>query len=793
MPHGQCFLWEPWLLWSHVISDLIIFLAYYSIPVLLLYFIKKRTDIQFGWMFSLFGSFIVLCGTTHLIAIVTIWQPVFWLAAFFKGITALVSIVTAYLLWLLLPKLIALPSPSQLEAVNKKLNDEIIRHKETSKQYANKVKELEFQQSALDAHAIVSIADVKGNITYVNHKFETVSQYSSEELLGQNHRILNSATHSDSFFKEMWAVIAKGNIWQGQIQNKAKDGSLYWVSSTIVPDIDEQGKPKQYIALRTDITEIKSLEMKQQNANHLLLAEQTKTIQEKKRFQILFEKSGNGLVLLDEGQFINCNEAAVRLMGYATKAELMKSPAALSPEYQPDGRLSAEKTQEMDAICLSEGTNLFEWMHQKQDGTNFWVEVLLTRLDYEEKQIILVSWRDISLQKQLLIENEKIKNDAIKSNLAKSEFLSSMSHELRTPLNAILGFSQLLEMGEDEQPLSEDQKSSVNYILSSGHHLLTLINDVLELSAIEAGKTVLSIEPIQLIDVIADSVSLITPIATKANIHIHVASDSRLTVNADNTKLKQILINLISNAIKYNHKEGNVTIDWKPVKNNMVRINVTDTGIGISEENQNKVFNAFNRLGQENSNIEGTGIGLSVTKELVEMMAGEIGVHSIDEHQGTTFWFELPLIDEVEYEHEHIETKVMKIEESSKNIDDSSDIKAILYVEDNPANRQLMQSFFKRQKNYNLTLVETGELGWEVALEQDFDLILMDIHLPEIDGKALTEKLRETSQYKNQPIVAMTAAAMTHDIQAADGLFDDYLTKPIEIPKLLNTLKKYLS
>lgn len=225
MPHGQCFLWEPWLLWSHVISDLIIFLAYYSIPVLLIYFIKKRTDIQFGWMFSLFGSFIVLCGTTHLIAIVTIWQPVFWLAAFFKGITALVSIVTAYLLWLLLPKLIALPSPSQLEAVNKKLNDEIIRHKETSKQYANKVKELEFQQSALDAHAIVSIADVKGNITYVNHKFETVSQYSSEELLGHNHRVLNSATHPDSFFKEMWAAIAKGNIWQGQIQNKAKDGS----------------------------------------------------------------------------------------------------------------------------------------------------------------------------------------------------------------------------------------------------------------------------------------------------------------------------------------------------------------------------------------------------------------------------------------------------------------------------------------------------------------------------------------------------------------------------------------
>jgi len=511
-----------------------------------------------------------------------------------------------------------------------------------------------------------------------------------------------------------------------------------------------------------------------------------KLFEEKERFQTLFEKSGDGLVLVDEGKFIDCNEKAVIMMGYASKAELMKSPAALYPEYQPDGRLSAEKLQEMDAICLSEGSNLFECVHQKQDGTNFWVEVLLTRLDYEGRQIIHVSWRDISLQKQLLIENEKVKNDAIKSNLAKSEFLSSMSHELRTPLNAILGFSQLLEMGDDEHPLSEEQKSSVNYILSSGHHLLTLINDVLELSAIEAGKMVLSIEPIQLIDVIADSVSLISPIATKASIHVHVSSDLPLTVNADNTKLKQILINLISNAIKYNRKDGSVKIDWKPVKNGMVRVSIADTGIGISANNQKKVFNAFNRLGQENSSIEGTGIGLLVTKDLVEMMAGKIGFHSI-EQQGTTFWFELPLTEASE--NEQVEIEILKTEDSISDLDGN---KTILYVEDNPANRQLMQSFFKRQKNYHLTLVETGELGWEVALEQNFDLILMDIHLPGIDGKALTEKLRETSQYKNQPIVAMTAAAMTHDIQAAEGLFDDYLTKPVEIPKLLNILKKHL-
>jgi len=495
--------------------------------------------------------------------------------------------------------------------------------KEITQLLSKKTKQLEFQKKALDEHSIVSIADVTGKIIYVNEKFEEISQYSRAELIGQNHRILKSDHHPDAFFNTMWKTLTNGQVWHGEIQNKAKDGSLYWVASTIVPYLNERGKLEQYIAIRTDITEVKN------NAERLN-----------------FALSSTGDAVWDwnikTGQFI-MSDMYAEMLGYQAN-ELPATIDTWVHSVHPDDIGRAQKNLQ-SYLSGKVATYQLEVRLLCKDNSWKWIHCRGQIIDEDKlgQPLTMTGFHtDISARKAMEAELLQEKEAAEKANQAKSEFLSSMSHELRTPLNAILGFAQLMEDNPDE-PLSEEQQENIEFILSSGEHLLNLINDILELAAIEAKKVDLQIKSIVLSNALTDAISLLKPIAAKTNIVINdIAEDINFTVLADSIKLKQVLLNLISNAIKYNKPNGTISLNCETINSTHVRINVCDTGIGIPVNQQQKLFTAFNRLGQENSNIEGTGIGLLVTKELVEMMHGTLGFESI-EAQGSCFWFELPL------------------------------------------------------------------------------------------------------------------------------------------------------
>jgi len=429
--------------------------------------------------------------------------------------------------------------------------------------------------------------------------------------------------------------------------------------------------------------------------------------------------------------------------------------------------------------------DIYELTYVRKDGTRFPAVVSVTALRDAHDAIIgyLLIGTDNSARKQVEVELHNARAIAEKANRAKTDFLSNMSHELRSPLNAILGFAQLME--SDATPQTLIQKESTGQILQAGWYLLNLINEILDLAMVESGKLQLSLEPMSLGDAMLDCQAMIEPQAQKFGVAMRFSQlEKPCFVLADRTRVKQILINLLSNAIKYNHAGGAVIVECTVKSPERIRISIKDTGPGMSPENLAQLFQSFNRLGQESRGQEGTGIGLVMTKRLVELMGGVIGVTSIL-GVGSEFWVEL--IGAAEPQLAVGETAAATLQPA--NVQNDTSMRTLLYVEDNPANLKLVEQLIARRPNMRLLSAGHATLGIELARKHQPEVILMDINLPGISGIGALKILRDDPLTRHIPVIAISANAMLHDIhKGLEAGFFRYLPKPIKVTEFMDAV-----
>lgn len=434
--------------------------------------------------------------------------------------------------------------------------------------------------------------------------------------------------------------------------------------------------------------------------------------------------------------------------------------------------------------------DIYELTYVCADGSRFPAIVSITALRDERGQVI--GYLLIGSRNSVRSVVEREMNDAMhvaeQANLAKSEFLSSMSHELRTPLNAILGFAQLLESGAPPPTIS--QQRSIAQILKAGWYLLDLINEILDLAMIESGKLTLSMEPILLAEVLRESRAMIESQASKRGIGLTFPPfDLPFVIAADRTRIKQVLINLLSNAIKYNRADGRVVVACAATAPGRLRISISDTGEGLTADQLRQLFQPFNRLGQEAHAGEGTGIGLVVSKRLVEMMGGAIGADSAS-GVGSVFWIELNLAVAAD---PRVSDRQATSSRQTVPVPVSA-ARTLLYVEDNPANLLLVEEIMGRRPDITLHSAMDGNDGIAAARASQPDVILMDINLPGISGVEALRILALDSCTAHIPVIALSANAGARDIaRGIDAGFFRYLTKPIKVVELLDALDAALA
>jgi PAS domain S-box-containing protein len=931
MPHGHCFLWNPTLVWLHVTSDLLIALAYTSIPFTLLHFYRRRRDIPFNGIFVWFGLFIIACGATHVMEIWTLWTPSYWLSGVIKVVTAAASVMTAALLVKLLPTALKLPTHQALAAANedlRKAHEALERRvEERTAELTRKNVELaseiaerrraeadfrasEMRYRRLTDSGIIGVltADVDGKVVDANDALASMLGYDRAELLtlSGGWAALTPPEWRDADQCAIEQLQRSGVVpaWEKELVHR--DGRSV---PTLVGTAMLEGSAGECISFVLDLTERKRAEaaVKRLREEHAADA----------RFGALLDTAPDAMVVAGADGRINfVNVRTESLFGYTRSELLGQHLEILIPERARAGHAAHLVRFFTNPGVRPMGSGI-ELYGRRKDGTELPIEVSLSPLRSDGGITVSAAIRDISERKRMeaaaklvsdrlvsavesiqdafalfddqnrlvlcnsvyrrligdsrsgslvgltyeslldaWIHEIEFESDADRSRFrearlrqqkleattstdlrlrdgrslrvidrrtaeggtvktiwdltedmrlaeelreariaaeaassAKSEFLSSMSHELRTPLNAILGFAQLLQR-DRKVPLSDRHRERVAQILKGGEHLLRLIDDILDLARIESGKVGVSIEPLSVAEVLDELEKTLEPLAAQRGIRLQVSSRPAASVKviADRTRFAQILMNFGSNAIKYNRPAGDVIFSVLEPSPGVVRVSVRDTGVGIPLEHQAKLFQPFQRAGQETGPIEGTGIGLFITKRLAELMHGDVGFRSVP-GEGSEFWVDVRSDDSLPQQSEAERPALMQASRRSRETRS-----VILYVEDNPANMAFMRDLMSGFEDIELLTAPTAEIGVELASARAPDVVIMDINLPGMSGLDALRALRRSVETQDIPVIALTAAASERDQQRGKELgFYRYLTKPVKVDELLAALEELLA
>jgi len=620
-PHGYCYLWNPGLVWLHVISDSLIAAAYFAIPVVLILFVRRRRDLLFSWMFVLFGVFIVACGSTHLMEVWNLWHGNYWLAGVIKAATAAASVPTAVLLARLMPEAVDLPSFSQWIKANAAVKQEILERKEA--ELSLRIREASFREQAelLDlTHDAIFVRSLDGKILYWNRGAERLYGWTRDDVRGKvTHEILE--TRFPKPVEEILAGVIESGSWEGELAHRCQDGSQVTVSSRWALRRDSAGKPLSILESNRDITHRK---------------------REEEKFRNLLESAPDAIVIVDSrGRIQLVNAQTERLFGY-TRAELsgQRVEMLIPSRYQASHVTSREEyVRSPHPRAMGAGLELYG---RHKDGNEIPVEVSLSPLQTEEGTLISSAIRDVSSRRRIEEEIRKL-NSELRQKVAElsaanrdlESFSYSVSHDLRAPLRHIDGFARILKE-EHASQLSEEGIRYLDRVLQAANHMGQLVDDLLNLARI--GRKDMVRQRVRLDELVREAMSDLPPEVSERQIEWRI--EPLAEAECDPGLVKLVLVNLLSNAVKFtkDRQPAVIEVGTRDTEKGKAFV-VRDNGVGFDPKYADKLFGVFQRLHRQ-EDFAGTGIGLATVQRIVHRHGGEVWAESAP-GQGAAFFFTL--------------------------------------------------------------------------------------------------------------------------------------------------------